>query len=226
MRGVRRDRGDDNGVNECRAPSDLVADLLAAGQDRPPTPRNSLEVDVISDSGRGSGPAFGQIRLARAFLGLSLKAVAKEAGISAAYLQKLETGKVKSPSPHRLLRLAEVLGYPYSTLLAWAGYPCPEPSGQRNGTTTGKRARKSDVLIDAIGSGELGPDEAEWLACSLRGYREARSVGVQIPAEFLSTALKMYRQTRVSGGDLRIEDHAGIASSGNRPSRAAAPDRV
>ena len=52
----------------------------------------------------------------------TLQHISSGAKISAAYLQKLERGKVNSPSPHVLRRLAEVLDVPYVQLMRLAGY--------------------------------------------------------------------------------------------------------
>ena len=54
--------------------------------------------------------------------GATLQTISSGAKISAAYLQKLENGKVNAPSPHVLRRLAEVLEVPYLRLMALAGY--------------------------------------------------------------------------------------------------------
>ena len=67
-----------------------------------------------------------EINRVRKLQGLSLTAVAKPAGVSATYLQKLERDEVESPSPHRLSHLAEVLGVAYADLFRLAGYPLPE----------------------------------------------------------------------------------------------------
>lgn len=56
----------------------------------------------------------------------SLKAVAEPAGISPAYLVKLERGDVKCPSPHVLHRLAQSLGADYLELMRRAGYVVPD----------------------------------------------------------------------------------------------------
>ena len=53
---------------------------------------------------------------------LSLAAVAGPADMSATYLQKLEQGKVESPSPHRLYSLANQLDVSYNDLMDLAGY--------------------------------------------------------------------------------------------------------
>lgn len=52
----------------------------------------------------------------------SLESVAREAQISPAYLQKLERGLVKSPSPRVLARVSEALHVPYLRLMELAGY--------------------------------------------------------------------------------------------------------
>lgn len=69
-----------------------------------------------------------RLREVRELRGLSLRAVAEPASISAAYLQKLERGTVESPSPHALHGLAEVLDTSYNDLMALAGYVVPEPA--------------------------------------------------------------------------------------------------
>lgn len=55
----------------------------------------------------------------------SLRNVAGEAEISAAYLQKLERGQVDEPSPNILRRLAAVLRVDYQRLMEFAGYDVP-----------------------------------------------------------------------------------------------------
>ncbi len=62
------------------------------------------------------------LRDARGRRGLSLQAAGDAAQISTGYLHKLEAGRVGSPSPRVLQRLAGVLGVPYWTLMEQAGY--------------------------------------------------------------------------------------------------------
>lgn len=66
-----------------------------------------------------------ELRSLRKLKGHSLRAVAEQADISAAYLQKLETGDVKNPSPNVLFSLSEVLGASYTHLMVLAGYVVP-----------------------------------------------------------------------------------------------------
>lgn len=62
------------------------------------------------------------LKEAREGKGSSLGSAAGPAGISAAYLHKLEHGVVGSPSPRVLARLATVLEIPYLRLMELAGY--------------------------------------------------------------------------------------------------------
>lgn len=74
---------------------------------------------MTSDLGR-------ELRNVRRVRGLSLKAAADPAGISATYLQKLETGEVKNPSPNVLYGLSGTLDMPYPDLMELAGYVVPD----------------------------------------------------------------------------------------------------
>jgi len=67
-----------------------------------------------------------QLRRARSKRGLTLEAASGAAQISTAYLHKLEAGRVRTPSPHVLRRVGEVLEVPYPTLMALAGYLDPK----------------------------------------------------------------------------------------------------
>ncbi len=52
-----------------------------------------------------------------------MQAAADQAGISAGYQFKLESGFVRTPSPRVLHRLGSVLGLQYQELMRLAGYP-------------------------------------------------------------------------------------------------------
>ncbi|MGD0713130.1 MAG: helix-turn-helix transcriptional regulator [Gaiellaceae bacterium] len=86
----------------------------------------------------------GELHKVRKLRGLSLKAVADPAGMSATYLQKLERDEVESPSPHRLQSLAEVLGLDYGDLFVLAGYPAPTANGSAE-TSVPRRHGQMDV---------------------------------------------------------------------------------
>jgi transcriptional regulator with XRE-family HTH domain len=66
-----------------------------------------------------------EISSARIAVRRSLRDVADEAEISAAYLQKLERGQVGEPSPRILKRIATTLNIKYGRLMECAGYEFP-----------------------------------------------------------------------------------------------------
>lgn len=109
----------------------------------------------------------GQLREVRQVRGLSLKAVAEPAAISPAYLQKLERDEVKSPSPHVLYRLADVLRVPYPKLMALAGYVVPAATDE-------VEREPQNLLAHALSSEELTQDEQREVARYLAWYRHQR----------------------------------------------------
>jgi transcriptional regulator with XRE-family HTH domain len=86
------------------------------------------------------------LKQAREIRGLSAVDAARAAGISAAYLSKLENESVKRPSPHVLHQLSEALAVPYAELMRSSGYPVPVPSD--NGSPTVTAALFSDLTDD------------------------------------------------------------------------------
>jgi transcriptional regulator with XRE-family HTH domain len=111
-----------------------------------------------------SGSELGRtLRSTREIAGKSLKAIAEPAGISPAYLMKLERGEVSSPSPHVLHRLARELGVAYIDLMRLAGYIVPEADN-----------RQSNVLAQALSAQDLTEDEAHAVAAFLKAYRSGR----------------------------------------------------
>ena len=83
-------------------------------------------INTVTDE-RDSAVLGRELADARANRGSSLKTVSTVAGISAAYLQKLERGQVESPSPRILRSLAQHLDLPYERLMRLAGYALPSP---------------------------------------------------------------------------------------------------
>jgi HTH-type transcriptional regulator, competence development regulator len=84
-------------------------------------------------------PSIGAIlRQAREIRQLSAGEAARAAGISSAYLNRLENDAVKKPSPHVLHQLSEALTVPYAELLRLSGYPLPrEPRASTTSTVSG-----------------------------------------------------------------------------------------
>jgi HTH-type transcriptional regulator, competence development regulator len=109
-------------------------------------------------------PSIGAVlKQARAVRGLSAVDAARAAGISAAYLSKLESNAVKKPSPHVLHQLSEALGVPYAELMRLSGYRLPGESA----------APRSDALSAALFA-DVSDDERGELLEYLAWYRARR----------------------------------------------------
>jgi HTH-type transcriptional regulator, competence development regulator len=67
-------------------------------------------------------PRMVSLRIARGLRGLTLRHVAEAAEISPTYLQRLERGDVRDPSPHVLRRISKALNIPYGFVMHLAGY--------------------------------------------------------------------------------------------------------
>ena len=105
-----------------------------------------------------------QLRSVRSTLGLSLKAVAEPAEISTTYLQKLEGGEVRNPSPNILHRLAETLNVPYADLMRLAGYVVPDGD-----------AGTASPFEHALASSDLSDDERRAVAAFIAHLRDQRT---------------------------------------------------
>ena len=87
------------------------------------------------------------LRQAREVRGYSAMETARSAGISSAYLSKLENDAVKRPSPRVLHRLSEVLEVPYAELMALVGRPVPGVQAPPDHTSLGA-ALFADLTVD------------------------------------------------------------------------------
>lgn len=111
--------------------------------------------------------SFGALlRQAREVRELSAVDAARAAGISAAYLSKLEADAVRKPSPHVLVQLSEALALPYAELMRLSGYRVP---GETNGTS-------SPSVTEALFA-SLSDDERDELLEYLAWYRTRRRSG-------------------------------------------------
>ncbi len=108
----------------------------------------------------------GVLKQARKVRQLSTGDAARAAGISAAYLNRLENDAVKKPSPHVLHQLSEALTVPYNDLLHLSGYPLPHESDRNVAHTIG-----SALFAD------LTDDERDELLEYLAWYRARRRSG-------------------------------------------------
>jgi transcriptional regulator with XRE-family HTH domain len=106
------------------------------------------------------------LKRAREVRQLSAGDAARAAGISAAYLNRLENDAVKKPSPHVLHQLSEALSVPYNDLLRLTGYPLPHEPDRNVAHTIG-----SALFAD------LTDDEREELLEYLAWYRARRASG-------------------------------------------------
>ena len=103
------------------------------------------------------------IRQAREVREQSAIDAAQAAGISAAYLSKLERDAVKRPSPHVLHQVGEALGLPYSELMRLSGYQVP-----------GTAEQDSHVAAQAALFADLTDEERDELLEYLAWYRARR----------------------------------------------------
>jgi transcriptional regulator with XRE-family HTH domain len=109
-------------------------------------------------------PAFGALlRRAREVRVLSAGDASRAAGISAAYLSKLENNAVKKPSPQILHQLSQALAVPYAELMRLCGYLVP-----------GETPANAPETVNAALFSDLTDDERDELLEYLAWYR-ARS---------------------------------------------------
>ncbi len=109
-----------------------------------------------------------ELRAVRKLKRLSRESVARPAKISAAYLQKLEEGVVKNPSPRVLHRVAEVLAISYAKLMELAGYAVPGAEEQAHST-------KSSPLQQALQSEDLTEEELRAVVAFVTYLKEQRN---------------------------------------------------
>ena len=106
-------------------------------------------------------PAIGRLlKRTRQVRALSATDVARAAGMSAAYLSKLENDAVKKPSPPVLHQLSEALAVPYTELMRLSGYPVP--------------GEDEPARVDTIGAAlfaDITEDERDELLEYLAWYR-------------------------------------------------------
>jgi transcriptional regulator with XRE-family HTH domain len=112
-------------------------------------------------------PSIGAVlRQAREVRELSAIDAARAAGISPAYLSKLENDAVKKPSPHVLHQLSEALAVPYAELMRLSGYRVPGATEEGTGST-----------VSAALFADLTDDERDELLEYLAWYRARRRSG-------------------------------------------------
>ena len=102
---------------------------------------------------------------ARHKLEMTLRAVEEETGISNAYLSQLEHGKIKTPAPQNLYKLADLYRVPYELLMELAGYPVPKA-----------QSAESRLSVDAFAAriGTVTREEEEALVDYLQFIRSRK----------------------------------------------------
>lgn len=109
-------------------------------------------------------PSLGTVlKQAREVRRLSAVDAARAAGISAAYLSKLENDAVKKPSPQVLHALSEALTVPYADLMRLSGYRVP-----------GESEPNTANAVSAALFANLADDERDELLEYLAWYRARR----------------------------------------------------
>jgi HTH-type transcriptional regulator, competence development regulator len=105
------------------------------------------------------------LRQAREIRELTAVDAARAAGISGAYLSKLESDAVKRPSPHVLHQLSQALDIPYADLMRLSGYVVP-----------GEVDVRPTESVGAALFADLTDDEREELVEYLAWYRARRRI--------------------------------------------------
>jgi transcriptional regulator with XRE-family HTH domain len=67
-----------------------------------------------------------ELRRSRQALGLSIRELARRAGVNPTTVMRLEDGDIANPTPTTLVPIAEALGLSPSDLLIWANYTAPD----------------------------------------------------------------------------------------------------
>ncbi len=91
-----------------------------------------------------------RLRQLREGLGLSLRAVSQDTGISSGHLSLIENGHVTAPSPSVLQRLADRYNSDPHDLLVLAGYIKTNPTEVRRSHARVAMATMSDLTSDEI----------------------------------------------------------------------------
>lgn len=109
------------------------------------------------------------LRQAREVRELTVVEAARSAGISPAYLSKLEGDAVRKPSPPVLHQLSEALAVPYAELMRLSAYPIP-----------GDASSIGDANLGSALFADLTDDEREELIEYLAWYRARRRSGRRV----------------------------------------------
>lgn len=105
-----------------------------------------------------------KLKQLRVIKGFTLRIVEERTGISNSYLNQIENGNVKNPSPHILHKLATFYNVPYAILLELAGYAVP---GSK------KKKRKTAGVAYSLMQ-DLTPEEEDEVLTFMRFVKQKR----------------------------------------------------
>jgi transcriptional regulator with XRE-family HTH domain len=113
----------------------------------------------------------GELRKLRRARGLGLREAAIRAGINHGYLSQLERGKIATPSPKVLHKLAAAYDEPPALLLHWAGYVTDDPLTPNQarllhiaGDPSTAELRAIEAVVVAIREARIAQDANTWKA--------------------------------------------------------------
>ena len=105
----------------------------------------------------------------REMMGLTLREVQKETGISNAYISQIENGSVNMPTPNKLFKLSETLNIPFDDLMRLAGHVVPKVNEK------GETVKKLTNVQTFLSSTDLTDKEEEQLVDFIKYLRSRRN---------------------------------------------------
>ncbi len=106
----------------------------------------------ISPTPSDRGPLGTYLWDTRQALGWSLREAQEATSVSNAYINQMETGKIKNPSPSILQKIADAYKAPYHHLMELAGHIKP---------STGSAKRRGVLPTSTLADVELSKDEEQ-----------------------------------------------------------------
>lgn len=108
---------------------------------------------------------FGQrVRKLRTDQGISLRAIARQVGISPAYLSRIESGQTSPPAPSVIKALAETLGVEPTNLFELSSSLNPDIMSLL------QKSRRTVELLNVIASHDLNEDQIDRVIKYIRQF--------------------------------------------------------
>ena len=105
-------------------------------------------INIFSDMEQTTEKLGAFLASARNKLQMTLRGVQEATGISNAYLSQLEHGKIKTPAPQNLYKLADLYRVPYELLMELAGYPVPGAQSTESRFAVGNLAARIGAVTE------------------------------------------------------------------------------